>query len=397
MSKHIVLTWELGAALGHVMGFRNLVIAFLAKDYKVSIVGRNLPSVDLVFHDLDISYYQSPLFSAPKMQSLAATHSYSDIIYDLGYSSEQSLTGLVNGWLNLFQLLKPDLLICDHSPSALVAAACLNIRAATFGNGFFVPPDSDYPVLFQDVDKVTSKQVFARYKRVLQSINKVLSLHKAKPISRLYDVFRPATHFLCTFAETDHYERSSDTIYYGPRSSTDQGRKFSFSTNEKVVFVYLQAYTPQIIPLIKALAKLTIRSILYIPNAAEDIQTRVKQHTNITLSHEAVHIDSMFEHTALLVSNGSHGLVSEGLLRAIPSLLLPTQLEQNILAKKLSTQKLALAMNDKTKVNIDAALQFALTNNTLHERLAQFKQKYADYKQADSITKIVNGCIANNT
>ena len=395
VKKHIVLAWELGAALGHVMGFRGLVTGFLSQGCTVSIVGRNLCSVEKIFSDLDITYYQSPVFLAEKKERLPATHSYSDIIYDLGYESEGSLMGLVKGWNHLFSLIKPDLIICDHSPTALLSSACLDIPSCTFGNGFFIPPDSELPVLFQKTDKTIQKQVLARYKLVLKSINKVLDSHSKKAISSLYDLFRPATHFLCTFAETDHYSRAHDTVYYGPRSTTNQGRVYTFAPQEKVIFAYLQPYTAKLIPLLSALAKLPMRSILYIPRPTDDVLRLINTHKNLSLTNEHVNVESMFTNTMLLVSNGSHGLVNEALVRGIPAVLFPTQLEQNILAKKLSDQKLALAINNTANTtNIEAAINFALTNKALRQRLCEFTQKYADHTQVKSLDQIISICMS---
>jgi UDP:flavonoid glycosyltransferase YjiC (YdhE family) len=390
MKKHILLAWELGAALGHVMGFRHLIEGFLEKGCKVTVVARNLVSVEEVLRDLDISYYQSPIFLTEKRDRLPATHSYSDIIYDLGYASQDALTGLVNGWKNLFILLKPDLVVCDHSPSALITARCLDIKVCTFGTGFFIPPDTQGPILFQEIDPILKKQVLVRYKKVVSNINFILKKHAKSTMKDIYDIFRDIHHFICTFAETDHYERAQETQYYGPRTTTNQGRVFSFKPSEKVAFAYMQPHTKGLIPALEAMASLPIQSILYIPAASQEIVTLVKNYKNLRLSDKPVNISRIFEHTALLLNNASHGLINEALLKGIPSVLLPTQLEQNILAKKLSAQKLAIALNEKSNINIKAAINFGLTNRTLSERLAQYKHKYAGYSQAKAIRQIID-------
>jgi hypothetical protein len=170
--------------------------------------------------DVDITYYQSPISLSEMKDRLSVTHSYSDIIFGLGYDSVDALAALVTGWRNLFTLIKPDLVMCDHSPTALLSSHCMGIKTCTFGNGFFVSPDTQQPVLFQDTDQASVKAVLSRYKLVLNSINGVLTRHKRDEITTLYDVFRHATHFLCTSRETDHYQREPETRYHGPRSTT---------------------------------------------------------------------------------------------------------------------------------------------------------------------------------
>ena len=76
MKKHVVIAWELGAALGHVMGLRALAIGLLAQNMKVSIVGRNLASVQQVLSELDVTFYQSPISLSERRERLKATFSF---------------------------------------------------------------------------------------------------------------------------------------------------------------------------------------------------------------------------------------------------------------------------------------------------------------------------------
>ncbi|MCB5228206.1 hypothetical protein JAO78_015455 [Alishewanella sp. 16-MA] len=392
MKKHIVIAWELGAALGHVMGFRALAIGLLAQNMKVSIVGRNLASVQQVLSELDVTFYQSPISLSERRERLTATYSYSDIIHDLGYESDQSLLGLTKGWSNLFELIKPDLVICDHSPTALLVCKCLDIQSCTFGNGFFLPPDTKGPVLFQQTDAITTQDVNQRYLTVVENINLVLKAYGRNSINVLYDLFRDSTHFLCTFSEIDHYQRSGDSEYYGPRNTTNTGITVPLKPSQKVVFAYLQPRTQLLVPLIKSLAKLSIKSVLFIPKAPAELASSIQESTNIELYDRPVNISKIFEQTALLINNASHGLVGEAILHGKPNLLLPYQLEQNILARKTSSQKLSIALNADSKIDIDSAIHFALNNKDLADRLNRVKQKYSHYLHEEAIASILDQC-----
>lgn len=393
MKKHVVLAWELGAALGHVMGFRPLVVGFLARNYHVTIVGRNLSSIQQIFSDLDVAYYQSPIFLSERHEHLKVTHCYSDIIHDLGYQSEHSLLGLVKGWCNLFELIKPDLVICDHSPTALLASMCIGLKTCTFGNGFFVPPDSPQPIMFKAVDELIKKQVNKRYCKVIDNINSVLKRYKQKPIEILFDLFRSSEHFLCTFTEIDHYERQTNTLYYGPRNTIDKGKVIRLKPSQEVAFAYLQPHTSLLLPMIQSLSKMPIKSVLYIPKLPLETEKQLRKYKSIQIHQEPINISKIFEHTVLFINNASHGLVGEALLWGIPNIVLPTQLEQNILAKKVSTQKLSIALNADSTLNPDAAINFAINNAPLANRLRAIKHKYANYRHETAISNILEKCI----
>lgn len=394
MKRHVVLAWELGAALGHVMGLRPLITGFLAKNIGVSIVGRNLASIQQVLGDLDVSYYQSPVFLSERHEHLKVTHSYSDIIHDLGYQADHSLLGLVKGWCNLFALIKPDLIICDHSPTALLASKCLDLRTCTFGNGFFLPPDTQLPVLFKTSDVSIKKEVNKRYNHVMDNINGVLKKWGKEPIDVLFDIFRSSKHFLCTFTEIDHYERKPNTLYYGPRNTVDKGRVVRLKPSEQVAFAYLQPHTSLLMPVIQSLAKLPIKSVLYIPKLPSETEKQIRAYKNIEVYPEPINISRIFEHTVLLINNASHGLVGEALLWGKPSIVLPTQLEQNLLAKKVSAQKLSIALNAESKIDTCAAIQFALNNQDLKSRLEAVKEKYTNYTHQRAFSDILTECLS---
>lgn len=84
---------------------------------------------------------QAPLYSREVANKVDLTLTYADIIYNLGYAREQDLMSLSKAWINLFTLIKPDLIIADHSPTAVLAARCLDIKSSTYGTGFFIPPN----------------------------------------------------------------------------------------------------------------------------------------------------------------------------------------------------------------------------------------------------------------
>ncbi|MDP4944242.1 MAG: hypothetical protein NWQ48_01900, partial [Alishewanella sp.] len=130
----------------------------------------------------------------------------------------------------------------------------------------------------------------------------------------------------------------------------------------------------------------------FIPKAPAELVSSIQESTNIELYDRPVNISKIFEQTALLINNASHGLVGEAILHGKPNLLLPYQLEQNILARKTSSQKLSIALNADSKIDIDSAIHFALNNKDLADRLNRVKQKYSHYRHEEAIASILDQC-----
>ncbi len=48
---------------------------------------------------------------------------------------------MVQAWKNIYRAVQPDVIVFDHSPTALLAAHGTPVRRALLGAGFFCPAD----------------------------------------------------------------------------------------------------------------------------------------------------------------------------------------------------------------------------------------------------------------
>jgi hypothetical protein len=73
-------------------------------------------------------------------EGAATPFSFADILLGSGYGDARTLTSLLEGWIRIFERWRPDLVVADSAPTALIAARILRIRRATYANGFALPP-----------------------------------------------------------------------------------------------------------------------------------------------------------------------------------------------------------------------------------------------------------------
>lgn len=397
-STHLLLTWELGSGYGHIMGFIPLIEALIPLGVSLSIIARNTVVAGQLLADYPVTIYPSPIFIGDQDRLRSATLSYSDIIYDLGFGDVDELTHTAQAWQNLFALINPDMIIADHSPTAILAARCKRIPSVTFGTGFFIPPLHQSLPLFQRLADDMNNKVRNKEQQVLHNINTILETHGQQSIDFVSNLFADSLNLLCTLHETDHYGAYRDpemNEYIGGRFCISQGvTQFYPDGKGKRIFGYLKETAPGFEQIIASLIVLTHHSIVHVPKPSAALRERLADVEHIQLSAQPVRVDCLLDKTDLIICHAGHGLVSAGLLSGTRMLLIPSQLEQSLLTQRLAGQRLVAAINP-AQPNVDyiKAIEFALTSSELAQQIEHYVERYAHIEQSGSMHRIAQRCL----
>ena len=81
----ILLTWELGAGLGHLTRLRSLVKYLAAQSHEIHLAVRTLASVDTVFADQDLYLYQAPITHGKSPTHIHQPVAFSHILHNCGW------------------------------------------------------------------------------------------------------------------------------------------------------------------------------------------------------------------------------------------------------------------------------------------------------------------------
>lgn len=400
MQKHVVICSELGEGYGHIMGFRPLAQQLLAKGIQVTVITNRPVAAFGVLKGLNLTILPSPLNHVENQERLEYFSNYADIIYDWGYNDAQSLEALVHQWLALFNLTKPDAIICDHSPTAVLAASIANIKACTFGTGYYIPPNTFPLAPFIPISAQQTQTMHSHEISVLKNMNSVLRRYKSSiKLSTVAQLFAQTTQFLFTLAELDHYNRDSKTEYFGPRLERNFGQSIhwqrlrSMRTDAKKIFAYLKPNTPKLPTVIEQIVQTQHLVVMHIPKAPAQLRQKLSSLAHVELSDGAVNVTKMLPQIDLLICNSGHGLLSAALLEAKHMLLLPTHIEQMILTKKMVHQKLATGINlHNGSQSINQQIEFILTEQPHTEALEAFKRKYAEVNFLEQLSIVVKWC-----
>lgn len=141
---------------------------------------------------------------------------YGHILLNMGDQDTEELGTLIEAWRNLLTLLQPDLLIFDHSPSAIIAARGMTIPQVTFGSGFFSPPPERPLPLMADWRPLSDRQRVDDEDKIVDTINMVLSRWAGPSLTGLADLFEDLNgNVLATWPEMDHYGERCGEEYFG--------------------------------------------------------------------------------------------------------------------------------------------------------------------------------------
>jgi len=335
--KKVLFTWELGGGLGHIIPIRSLAEQFLAMGHEVYVAMMDLTHAASVFSGMNVKFLQAPFKSGYRSNPILPPMSFSQLLNNNGFSSKSELEGFVQSWRTLFELVQPDVICFDHSPSALVAARNFNCVKVTIGVGFSSPPPATPLGVFSDtalnIKKMTDDDKF-----ILKNINDVLKSIGSDPLQSLdqllYDGIK--TTFL-SLPEFDHFQARDESMYYGPVLSESGVKPKWPKKHKKKVYVYVKQF-PGIVQLFKLFAKFPISFIVYTNNVPDNVLASCKA-SNVCYQKEPLDLSLVSKEVDLAIVNAGHSTMCQFVLAGVPVLMVPLQMEQQMLAVRMYEQK----------------------------------------------------------
>jgi hypothetical protein len=386
----ILLAWELGGGLGHFMNLRPLAEGLLRRGHRVVAVLRDLSVARQFLVDPAIDILQAP-FKHARIRDIEPTCTFAQILHNCGFGDADELLTLAEAWRKLYDYIQPDLIIFDHSPTALLASAGYPARRALIGTGFFSPPDTGAPGLPNLRTWLTPNQAAldAHEAQVLANINAALARWSLPPLARVAELYQWLNQdFLMTFRELDPYDRGPEAENWGiwsggmgepPRWPPGRGRK---------IFAYLKPF-PALPQLLEALNGLPNPSLVYIPGLEA---RRRESYRNPTLrfAEAPVEMQQVARECELAILNGTHATTVAMLLSGKPALHIPIFLEQAINARAAEHLGAALCASPSDPNAVVTALRALLTTDRLAEGAKAFAGRYSDFNPETQLTRLLD-------
>jgi UDP:flavonoid glycosyltransferase YjiC (YdhE family) len=260
---------------------------------------------------------------------------FSDVLLNLGFDDRRGLAGALRAWSCLYELLTPDVVVADYAPTALIAARAAGIARVTVGSGFSVPVLRDPLPALRPWAETDPRILRALDDRLVASVRGALGETGESAIRHARDLFEAAAHLLCTFPEIDPFGPRDEVEYIGPQGDATTGLDMRWDTNSGArVFAYLKPRNPRFEAVLGGLRVLDAEVVVAAPGLASD-QARAASSARMRVVGAPVNLELVLPGASLCVAHAGPGLAARALAAGVPMALLPLQLEQFLIARRI--------------------------------------------------------------
>ncbi|MCY3023979.1 MAG: hypothetical protein NTW87_33790, partial [Planctomycetota bacterium] len=371
----ILFAWELGAGFGHLAPYRTLTETLNAAGHRVIFAVRDVPRADQVFRPGTVTCIQAPVNNYRLREVVPEPATYAHVLKNFGYDDPVTLAGMASGWRYLLDSVKPDLVILDHSPTALLAMRGTPLRRMLVGHGFFCPPDVYPSPSLRPWLNLSHDALRADEDRVLASTNAVLQRQGGAPLHSIGQLFAEVDEsILTTVPELDHYPQRQGGNYWGLIANYPGDAPEWPAVDGRKVFCYLKQFG-HLPALLKAVRDLGLPAVVCPDRIPEAIEKEFAGPA-LRFEHRLLDLSRVCADACCAVLHGGNVLL-QFLLAGKPVLLFPVTLENYIPCA--AVQRLGAGV----MVDRDDPSQFApklaeLLNNERYTKAAQeFAARYA--------------------
>jgi len=357
--------------------------------HKVFLASRDLSQIRRTFQTESVKILAAP-WKSHRNPIVQPTATFADLLLNVGFADEDSLLAHVDAWMSLFELVEPDLMVCDHSPTAILAARGAAFPVATVGTGFFCPVDESPLRLLRNLSSELRPRAVAHESQLLKTINRILRVKSQPQVRRVTQLYHDAgiRHFLLTFRELDHYGNRSNAIYWGASPYGLPGENFVRPRNGPCIFIYLKPF-PGLPVFLDTLKDRPHCSVVYIPGLRETDRRRF-QSAKVSFTNGPVDIRQAADGCDIAITNANHGTCVAMLLAGKPLVQLPPFLEQELFAAATDRLGVSLTVPATDPAGAIRAIDRVFADRRYADAAAAFASRYERYRSEDSVEKIVD-------
>jgi hypothetical protein len=388
----IIFTWELGGGLGHCVNLAPIAAGLVKRGWEVWIAARDLVTATHICGSIGIRYIQAPAIVGRVPNYVAEPINFGHILHNTGFGDDAHLTTLVNAWRNVYEFIQPDVIVCEHAPTALLAGRWSAARRVLLGTGFFSPPDiCPFPCLRYWEASIV--QDCAHEEETLcERVRRLLIRNDLSPIERLSQLYSQVDRaFLLTFRELDHYPQRGSAQYWGMWSwGEHQSPRWPDGDGPKV-FAYLKppsmAWNPE--TLLALLREVNSPTLVYMSAASANLLRKFES-PRLHFATQPLELRELAQTCDLAVVNGNAGTSTALLLSGVRQLLIPLYLEQHVFSQRVVDIGAGLKATPNRPEQIACRLMAMLYTDICRDAASQFSYQYKGYDAETAISQLVD-------
>lgn len=400
---HILLAWEHGRNLGHLVRLAEIAGLIHAREGRVTWA---VPP-QYIEHSM-LGQRNEPILMAPVLAQPAPDrssargrsasqrlYSFADVLLALGFQDAQTVQIKLIQWLRLLEAVRPTALLCDYAPFALLAACILGIPATQITNGFDAPP-ADFPLFDSAVRGPYLERLNAQKIEQLEQTVSRVSRTLGAPGLRLADFMAWPSVVIDGIAETDPYGPRSRAIYIGPFMRNEAVHEPYWPMQQhgetgKRVFVYLRG--KQTVPVLEALSSLGHSTCCLWPDASKYELSRFRG-PRVQITREPLHLQMALSYADAVINYGSSGVLSATLLAGKPQLMLPTDREKLMFSHRVVRQGAGITQHmgqSDLRPSIDQLLSDAALAVSAQQIASRYSAHQLDHQREVFLDQLLHG------
>jgi Glycosyltransferase family 28 C-terminal domain len=398
----ILFAWELGGDYGHLSRLLPVALEMARRGHTPVFAVRDLMGAEAILAPHQIRVFQAPLWLG-QVTNLPEPISYAEMLMRFGFLNARALTGICRAWRHLVDAIKPDLLVLDHAPTALLATRGLGLPRVNFGDGFCIPPTARPMPHFRWWQRENMARLADSEQHALTTVNAVLLTLNAPPMLGLADLMACHDTLMCTFAELDHYGHEATAPvrgsqgYLGPIFSLGQGADVAWApTGGPKIFAYLKggyAGLENILTALRALDSVQASVVVHVAGVARQTVQRFSSQCMV-VSAEPVSMAQASAGCDLALCHGGGGTTAAMLLAGKPLMLFPMHMEQTMTARRLAALGVATSVAPEATAQLPRLLKKMLADASPAQAAGKFAQSHAGYDQQATIGHAADRCEA---
>lgn len=389
----IALIWELGSDYGHIGRFLPIALELKARGHRPVMILRDISRAGELLGPHGLEYLQAPLW-LPPVQGLPAPINFTESLFLFGFLQPAGLLSVLRGWRSLLALLKPDLLIFDHAPTALLASRGLGLPRLVTGNSFAVPPRRTPLPLYEWWNPKAGAPQRERdcEERLVRSANHALTALGAPPISCVADLYEAEATLITGAPELDVYGPRPEENYVGAINVLAQGGEPSWPAGPaRRVFAYLKPHYLHFEAAVGALARLDASVLVFAPGLARQ-QVQRLQTARLAFSAEPLRMQTVREQVDMAVCHAG-GMVDVMLQAGRPVFLLPMQMEQTMTSRRVEAAGCGLFhLVPQGPKELEKGLKRVFGTAAFAASAAAYQQRNDGFTQSSAMARMIGRC-----
>ena len=339
----VLCVWEFGGDLGHVRRLVPIARELRAMGHEITLAFRDSAFVENARAE-GFETFIAPLLNA-KREVNPSPLNFCDVLLNLGFQEPRGVAGALRAWESMIEMLRPDVIVADYAPTALIAASFAKIPSVTVGTGFSVPAFGDPIPDLRPWSPTDPNILRALDDRLVRTVRRAAGNNAARVPEKARDLLSARLHLLCTFREIDPFGPRDGVEYVGPQGDATSGVEVEWSGDSRPrVFGYLKPRNARFDATLKGLASLDAEVIVAAPGLSAK-RAQAASTPSMRVVPSAVNLDLLLPHASMCVSHAGPGVAARAMAAGVPMALLPLQLEQFLVAKRVEKTEAAIVSN----------------------------------------------------